>query len=285
MNKKITLFVFLIVSLMLHAQDDILKFDKDYYKCENKWIALPKKEKDSTFMYAFVYLDRSAGFTLSYEGDFLIGQEGKFKSFPKSRDSRIIYRIPDNYALLAIIPDDKIAEMGLPMQPDWLPIYREGENKTEELIRRGYHFNHVGGSDVAIPVLLKAYTKEPHAKGLEFELSYAYNATGQPEKAIEVLDKALKNDPNNFMFLRELGYAYMLLNKPEEAIRIYEKGISLSDDKFQQSEMALNAAGIYYRSKNREKFEEWAKKVKKYADKDSGYYKNILIMESNFDKQ
>ena len=90
----------------------------------------------------------------------------------------------------------------------------------------------------ALFYLHKAYKKEPHHKGLEFEIAYAYNHLGQYEKAIPILEKALKNDSKNYFFYRELGFAYSKQNKLDIAEKTYKKGISLSDNKFEKSEMA-----------------------------------------------
>ena len=124
---------------------------------------------------------------------------------------------------------------------------------------------------------------DKHAEGLEFELAYAYNATEQYEKAVSILRVAIENNPNYYFFYRELGYALIRLNKIEEAEETYLIGIKMSDDKFQQSEMAVNMAQAYFNLKNKEKFKEWAKLTKKYADKNSQYVKYIKHWEKEID--
>ncbi|MEL1242655.1 hypothetical protein AAEO56_00160 [Flavobacterium sp. DGU11] len=282
--KKIVLLLCCITALhSINAQESLLQFDKKYYECENKWVALPLTEKDTAYMIGVVYLDEQAGFTFGYEGKMTITD--KYRSHIESpRTNRMIYRIPEEYTQMAIIPDAKVQEMNLPTEPDWLPIYRKGEDEVQSQVKRGFHFNHIGGSLQAIPILLKAYAKEPHAEGLEFELAYAYNAIEQPAKAIEVLEKAIKNDPKNYMFYRELGYSYILADKFGDAEKTYKKGIAMSDNAYQQAEMAFNMAGAYYRLKDKKKFDEWVAITRKYAKEDTIYFKNLLLLESKFDK-
>ncbi len=171
--------------------------------------------------------------------------------------------------------------MKLPLLPDWLSVYREGENEISQLVRRGFIYNDLGASDLALPILLEAYKTDPHFKSLEFELAFAYNALEQPEKAIHVLESALKNDPENSLFYRELGYSYKHLKNTDKAESIYNKGISISKNDTEKAEMAFNMAGMYYEGKNKKKFDEWAVIVKKYAEKDSVYLQYLTKMETS----
>ena len=277
------LLLFIIQSSACAAKDDLV-FDKRYFECENQWIVLPKQESEQEYMVCYLYLDRSAGFTLKLQGDLTISPEGKYIFEANDESKNMIFRIPQDYVLVAILPEARRTEMNIPAQPDWVKIYREGEDDTDQLIRRGWHFNHVGASGLALSPLLKAYKRDAHAEGLEFELAYAYNAEGKFDKAIEVLNKALKKDPKNYMFFRELGYAYLHIEKVTDAEKTYKKGISLSDNRVEQSEMAFNMAGHYFKTKNKKKFDEWAAEFHKYADKDMVYYEYLEKMQEQFGK-
>lgn len=276
----ITLFSLFVCSL--NAQEK--KYDTDYFRCENQWVLLPGKPNDTINDYGFIYLDRQAGFTFNYEGRYYIKDKKQLVLLPTGSDGVVKYRLKPNTVKVEPMSDSFRELLKLPKEPDWLSIYRKGEEEIDALIKRGYHYNHVGGSDLAIPILLKAYQKNPHAETLEFELSYAYNATEQFDKTIEVLDKAIKHDPKNFWFYRELGYAYVHLDKFAKAEEIYKKGISITQEKNQQAEMALNMTGAYYRTKNRKKFDEWLSVAKKYTDENSPYYEHLQKMEANFGK-
>ena len=40
-----------------------LSFDTKYYNAVDKWIAFPKKATDTSYIFGFIYLDDTAGFT------------------------------------------------------------------------------------------------------------------------------------------------------------------------------------------------------------------------------
>lgn len=258
-------------------------FDKEYYECENKWVVFPKlNEQDSTHIYGFVYLDREAGFTFRYEGNLNIDNDGKINAVPVEQTTNLLYRIPNDFTRLAILSSKEIEEIGEQEQPEWLHVYTEKENEVSDLVKRGYHYNHIGACDMAIPLLEKAYEKAPHVHGVEFELSYAYNATGKYNEAIELLKLALKNNPEYGLFYRELGYAYIKTDNLKEAEKVYKEGIDISDDDTEKAEMAFNVAGAYWKMKNKTEFKKWAKLVREYATTDSFYIFNLDKMEVDF---
>lgn len=280
MKKIIYLIVLIILPVLsVFSQKDGLYYNKEYYQCENKWVALPQKEGENKYLYGVVYLDGTAGYTFDYQGDFTV-VNNKFVRDPKPRENSLKYRIEKSWPQLAILPDEKIKEMGLPAEPDWLKIYREGEDNTDRLYRKGFILNEIEASTEAIPVLLKAYTKDPNHDGVAFELAFAYNATEQYSKAIDLLTKAIANNPKNYMFYRELGYAYLHLNNITEAEKTYTKGVAMSTDNNQSAEMAFNMAGHYYRVKDKANFAKWATIVRKNTKEDSRFLPYISKMES-----
>lgn len=286
---KITVLAFILISNIGFAQKNTtsLKFDTKYFDAVDKWVAFPKKDTDSTYAYGFIYLDNQAGFTFDYKSKFIVDTE-KIKNIQKDSSSSIgsmKYRLETNTSLVSILSKDQISDLELPEAPKWLSIYKENSDEVGYNKNEGYHFNHVGASNLALKPLLKAYDMDPHFEGLEFELSYAYNALEEFEKAISILEKAIDNNPKNFYFYRELGYSYKNLNNIEEAEKTYLKGISASDNDFEKSEMAVNMAQSYFELRNKEKFDEWAKLTRKYAEKGARYDQFIDHFEENWDKK
>lgn len=133
--------------------------------------------------------------------------------------------------------------------------------------------------------MLKAYQKEPHYKGLEFELAFAYNALNKFDEAVPVLEKAIKNEPKNAFFHRELGYAFIHTNQVEKAEKAYRKGIEVSKRDEVKAEMAINMTQSYFKIRNRKKFDEWAKLTKKYAPDNSQFSQYIDMFEKEWDKK
>ncbi|TPN86345.1 tetratricopeptide repeat protein [Aquimarina algicola] len=232
-----------------------------------------------------MYIDEQAGFTYQLGNTFKIDSLNNY--LPKAIDSTVNskYRIEQNWKPVSIIPKEKLSELNLPAEPSWLKYYKENSNKVSYLKNIGYHYNHVGASELALDPLLKAYDIEPHFDGLEFELSFAYNHLGQYEKAILILKRAIENNPKYFYFYRELGFSYKNLNRIEKAEKTYRKGIKMSNNNFEKSEMAINMAQSYFELRNKEKFDEWAKLTKKYAKKGSRYAQFIDLFEQKWNEK
>ena len=267
-------------------ENNELKFETNFYDAVNKWVVLPKKSTDTTYTYGFIYMDISAGITFHLGGSFFIDKNNKYIGEAQPAYQMIIKRLDNpNIVKMSILGDDKVKELNLTKEPDWLSSYKFSEDSVENLKQLGYHFNHVGACEKALLYLNKGYQKEPHHKGLEFETAYAHNHLGQYDKSIPILEKALKNDSKNYSFYRELGYAYSKLNKLDMAEKTYKKGISLSDSNFEKSEMAVNMAQGYFLIKNKAKFDEWAKITKTYAEKGSQYAQYIDFFEKEWNSK
>lgn len=279
------IFVSLFVTVTAQNQDSTeLVFNSRFFDCEDKWVALQKDKSDSTYSFGFIYLDEQAGFTYNFESEFQITNTGEFKAYPRDTSTNIKLRIEPNWQLVAIIPSQRIMEMGLPIEPEWLKYYKSNPDTLVSLIKRGFHYNAVGASVHALPYLKKAYELQPHASGLEFELAYAFNALGKYDEAIDVLIEAIENDPNNYMFYREYGFALLRQDKIEEAEKIYIEGIEISDNDFEKSEMAVNMAQAYYKIRDKKNFEKWAKLTKKYSEKNSRYMQYIDYFRKDFEE-
>jgi tetratricopeptide (TPR) repeat protein len=252
------------------SNSEELNFDTKYYNAVDKWIAFPKKVADTSYSFGFIYLDDTAGFTYNYESKFIKTNSG-LKKLSREFESGLKARLTENTIDVAVLSDSQVSQLGLPKVPEWHSIYKADSTKVSYLKNIGYHYNHVGASNLALKPLKKAYSINPHYTGLEFELSYAYNALHDFTKAIPILEEAIKNDPKNFLFYRELGFALKNIDQNAKAEKIYKTGMELTDDKFQKSEMAINMAQSYYLSGNQKKFDEWAEITRKYTQKGSRF--------------
>ena len=277
-------FLFLTILFPCFCFGQTLKFETTYFDAVDKWVAFDKNDTDSSYIFGFIYIDEQAGFTFDYDSRFEITENG-LKKLPSVLDNSLKYRLSTNTAKVHILTDQELKQLNLPAQPEWLEHYKVNEKEISYLVHIGYQYNHVGASNNALIPLLEAYNKEPHFEGLEFELAYAYNATKNHEKAIEVLTKAIENQPKFFWYYRELGYAYCNLRNLEKAEKIYKKGISLSDDKNQKAEMAINMAQSYFNSKDKAKFNKWAKITKQYAEKGSQFDQYIEYWQKNWENE
>lgn len=284
---RITILALILISNIGFSQNNLteLKFDTKYYNAVDKWVAFPKRDSDSTYVYGFIYLDYQAGFTFNYETKFQMKGHELINIKKDSTVGFMKYRLKPNTSLVSVLTENQISKLNLPREPEWLSIYKERSDQVDYLKQLGYHFNHVGACKQALEPLLKAYKIKPHFDGLEFELAFAYNHLKQFEKTIPILEKAIENNPKNYYFYRELGYSYLGLNKIDKAEKIYLQGIKMSDNDFEKSEMSVNMAQAYFKVKNKMKFNEWAELTNKYAKENSQYAKYIEHFEKNWNKK
>lgn len=281
----IALFITTISSSQNITPTNQFKFETIYYDAIYKWVAFPKTETDSTYVYGYIYLDMQAGLTFNHEGTFHIDKTGKLVGSKKEPYHMVKVRLGNKTPNVALLSPTQIKELSVIPVPDWLKNYKKPIEDAESLTRTGYHLNAVGGSKKALEFLLKAYKKSPHHKGLEFELGYAYNALGQYEKAIEILNKATTHDPKNALLYKEFGYAYLNLHKLPEAEAIYKRGVEIAIDKELSCEMAINMANYYFIQKSKDKFNEWANLVKQNASPNSQYIKYIEFFEKEWESK
>ena len=287
MNKKaiyILCAVFFIPSFSF-AQPALneLKFDSKYYEAVDSWIAFPKTQADTAYTLGYIYIDQQAGFTFDYLSNFIVTDNG-LKKLPREFEESLKSRLSPNTINVAILSEEQISELELPTEPSWLKFYKEDSNTVSYLKNIGYHYNHVGASKLAIEPLLKAYDKDPHFEGLEFELAFAYNATQKYAKAIEILERAIGNNSEDHLFYRELGFAYKYTNRIEEAESTYKKGIEISDNNFTKAEMAVNMTQSYFQLRDKNKFEEWATLTRKYSEEGSRFSQIIEYFEQNWNQ-
>lgn len=284
-NTVRALVLFICFSGIAQNAPTDLKFDKKFYETLDQWVVFPKKDVDSLYLFGYVYLDQQAGFTFNLESSFHVLKNGKFKAIPKDPAAYVKFRLePDKTATVSLLSLQRQQELALPKEPDWLQYYKTS-TEMERMKNTGFHLNHIGASRQALDYLLPAYEKEPHYKGLEFELAFAYNVLSEYDKAVAVLEKALVKDPTNYYLYKELGYAYINLKQNDKADATYKKGISASEKNDIRAEMAINMAQAYYMAKDKARFAEWAAITRKYAAAESEYVKYLEKFEKELAKQ
>jgi tetratricopeptide (TPR) repeat protein len=280
---KYILVLALLFSLHTHAQTKLV-FDRANAQCEDQWVAYQKNEKDTSYIFGFIYIDFQAGLTFHYEGTFKIESNGKFTPSRPDGSNITKVRLEPRNGIIAIIPEEKFGELGIEAVPEWLKIYKGDENSIQRLHKWGYFYNAFGLSSKALTYLEKAYASNPKYPGVEFELGYAYNAVGQFAKAAEILTPAIAASPKECYLYKELSFAYIQLNKIDDASKVAYKGIEACNEKRTQAEIAFNVAGKYFRDQDSSNFKLWAAETKKWADKDDLFYKYLAEMESKLNK-
>ncbi len=240
-----------------------IQFETDYFNAVDRWVVLPQKTPELNYLLGYVYLDEIVGFTFTFYGELSIDSFSNWKLQPNSPYYIVKKTLDMKTPPIYILKDEQITALNLPEKPLWLKLFDDRQKTPEELVLVGYHYNKVQKSDLALPILESAFSLNPKAKNLIFELAFAYNSLGTYEKAIPLLKTELKQDAKNYMLYRELGYALLQINEFEEAEKVYELGMKMCPNTNQQREMAIDMAQTFFAIKDEKRFEKWATILRK----------------------
>jgi tetratricopeptide (TPR) repeat protein len=277
-------FPFILVTFIttaIHAQTN-LKFEKRFVESEDKWVAFPI-DKDSSYMYGFIYIDDMAGLTLNYEGNFKITQTGTF--IPKKIDSsNFKIRLRPNKVVVAFIPENKFAELQIPAIPEWLKYYKKDTTSIKRLYDWGYRYNGWDLCAKALTYLERAQKIDPKYKGLAVELAFSYNCLSQFDKAISILNAAIHDNPTDAYFYKELIYAQIKSGNLELAAETCKKSILVCKDTSHNAENCYNLLHNFYLKKDKKNFNLWLAETKKWTSSNTSLTESVKTMEEDFSK-
>ena len=276
------LLTFLTLFTTTVQAQSILKFDKRFVHCEDKWVAF-QLDKDSSHSYGFIYIDAQAGLTLNYEGKFKISSTGSF--LPEKLDStNLKIRLKPNNVQVAIIPESKFEELQIPAIPEWLKYYKTDTASIERLYRWGYMYNGWNECAKALTYLEKAEKLNPNFKGLSVELAFSYNCLNEFDKAILVLQNALNANPTDAYTNKELIYAQLKSGQLDKAAESCKKAIEVCPDKTYNGENCYNLLHSYYLKKDKKNFNLWLPETKKWTSANADMTRSIKVMEEELSK-
>ena len=132
--------------------DTTIKFDWRYSQCENKWVIFPGTSSNN-YRFGFIYLDEMAGFTFHMSGAFSVeGNKYVIDTAMESmlKTAMIKTRLQPNTRKVALLSEARRKELQLPVVPDWLDIYQSHTDTMKRNVKWGWHYNHVGESEIAV---------------------------------------------------------------------------------------------------------------------------------------
>ena len=268
---------------------EILRLDKRFVHCINKWVVFSYDKKDNSFAYGYVYPNSPQGISLRYMGTISIDSTDKFipnNKFDSLHTMMTIRLSPEKYKgkIVGIIPTDRLKEIGVEEFPDEYKFYKNDTVSITGLYNRGFLFNAWEECSDALTYLQKANKLNPNFEGLAVELAYSYNCLEQYDKATEVLKDALSTTPDNCYYYKELVFSLKNSNKQKEAEEVAIKAISICKDNLIRAEMAFNIALVYYKVKDMHKLKKWIDEAKKYPHNNKQMIDGIRIMEAELNK-
>ncbi len=267
----------LLSPFFLFAQSK-LDFKKRFIQAENKWVALPA-DTSGSHAYGFVYTDPTAGLTLDFQGSFKVNTDNTYAVKKKESDSQMKYRIQPNNTLVAIIPENKLAELGVSKVPEWLKSYQTDTVSSSYFYNKGYSYNAWNECEIALAQLKKAYQKDPNHKGLRTEMAFSYNCLERYQEAITILKQALKDNPVDAYAVKELIFSQVKNGAVDEALSTYKEFAKKNVNNPYNNENAYNILHGYYIKNDTENFNKWLTETQIANDKQ--FAPNIIQMKKD----
>lgn len=260
----------LLLASAAAAEPIPFSFTKRASDFEGRWVVLPPQQGKDELLFAFVYVDPQAGFTLDVGGKLKVDAQGKYVRVPdaNAEKARFMVRLDaQRNPPAAPLPKAALEQLGLEETPELMKFYADRSDPLTHKVTWGRHYNHVGACGQALTFLEPAYKEKPDAKGLVFELSYAYNALGRFDDALAVLKEAVARRPEDVLLGSELAYAYVNSGQMQPAIALYLKLIPLCAESqmLTKSEMAMNLSAAYERLGDKASAEKWRANAKAWA--------------------
>lgn len=272
---RVTVLALILISNIGFSQNNPtnLEFDTKYYNAEDKWVAFPKSDKDSSHSYGIIYFDERRGFTFRFRGRFKVEEEKLIKqnltAQEVDRGKNLygnLYYLRPGTKLVCVLNENQVQSLNLPIKPEWLNHYHKDSVNIEYKFRLGLELKRAGAYGLALKRLLEAYEIDPHYEYLEMHLSEVYNNLGRYKEAIEILQKAIKNDSQRPVILYSyLTYSLVKLDKIDEAEKITYEGVKILETDNNKFSVAAQMALEFSILGNQDKFDEWISIAIKFA--------------------
>ncbi|MGC4103770.1 tetratricopeptide repeat protein [Ferruginibacter sp.] len=252
-----------LLTFKLTAQVD-LKFDKRFVESEDKWVAFGM-DKDSSYIYGFIYIDEQAGLTFNREGKFKINSDHTF-AVEKLKEANIKVRLQPNNVKVAWIPAAVYKDLQIESVPDWLKFYKTDTTSAKRLYKWGYMYNGWELCSKALTYLIRAKQIAPDYEGLNVELAFSYNCLGEYNNAEQILEEEIKVNPTNAYVNKEYIYTVTKTKNIDKATTQFLKSITTIKDRTYNAENCFNILQYFYIAKDKKNFNTWYNELKKWPN-------------------
>lgn len=257
-----------------------LTFDLPYYEAVDQ-LALLQTQTEGTYLVGYVYIDETAGFTLELMGKLAESEQGLRDVDPPVEEKMSLkMRIPKQEIMVAVLNDEQKSQLGIGDKPEWLLWDQARTEQVSYLKNIGFHYNAVGASHLALPLLRKAYDQDAQFDGLLFELAYSLNATGAHGEAADLIESHSKKVLKDDYVIKEYGFALTHADRLDDADKIYRKALRQFDSDTLKAEAAFNMVQAYFHQGDQKKFKYWLKRFKKHAEAGTQMYDVVQYFES-----
>lgn len=259
--KKLTITFLTIFSLQIIAQVKVpadFKFTTPFYEALNQYIVFSPRLEDKDLSVGVPYFDPSAGYSYRYFGTLKF-ESGKLSFAPADANSSLIARWQNLDLKVAVLSDERVKEIKLPLEPEFLISYRTDKLDRDFLVDQLGFQNGAGYSNLALPKLEQLRKENYRSEQFYFELAFAYNALNQPSKAEEAIIEAEKNNFKSELMIKEMHYALLHQNKLIPAADYLESNFKNFKSKNYKSESIVNQIINFSNQKDDVNTEKWIK--------------------------
>lgn len=279
--QKLLFFGLLLSSIFIFSQEQPkdLQFNTAFVDAENQYIVMPIKPEQSEFMFGLVYFDQHSGYNFQYLGDFKL-ENGKYLKIPKENETSgmWIYRWDHLGLKVALLPKNRIAELGLETTPSFLESYKSSDPIEEQIVNKASSMNGAGVSNLALPHLEKLDKENYKSAKFFFELAFAYNALGKFAEAEKTSEKAINNGFLDDLIRKEYLFALVNQNKLDVAEKFLNANLEKYENEDNKVESIINFIALNNHFKKKDQAKKWLQILKSEVATDR-YQKQIEQLE------
>ncbi|MRJ08745.1 hypothetical protein EDL99_07685 [Ornithobacterium rhinotracheale] len=215
MRKNIFLLLFLFCITNTFAQKDWEKLPMT--ECEDRWVVTNNGGLDDSM--GFVYMDAYKGITLNYVGSIKKDENGKF-SFKEDSKKEVVFHIK-NPSTVYLVPDEVLAQLGLPKKPKWLSAYKVGDHDIKGLYAMGKAYFKYDMRDKALKYLKKVEEKDENYQKVQYYLTRISWDLHDYEETYVHAKKFYDANTEDCYAMMLLGSAYARIAKISDAEQMY----------------------------------------------------------------
>lgn len=261
-NKVYTLLpLFYLHSILGQNKQPDTLIHTDYFNAVHHWVVLPQNLPSVSYWLGYVYADPHQGFTFVFEDELTLNARGIWKRCHRE-NAHILRLILDAKSPKLWLLDTKtLQKLKLKAPPLWLEVMHY---EAETWIESARKFMAHGQYAEAVYGFEQAFRQNAQIPNLNFELALALNSIERYPQCIRHVLGCIAQKPDDYRLYREMGYALVQMHQPQEAEKVYEQGLQVCQQNEQRREMALDMAQTFYRLRDQERFEKWAKILRQF---------------------
>lgn len=250
------------------TSNSFMKFDKEFYECENKWVFIPINNESRFYFFDFIFLDPKNGFSRYLGGTVMFNEYGDITFLVRQDDmhNRIV-TLSKSTKRFSVIPEKILDRLNLqkdtPPREFKMPKF---DNPIKHDLKFAQQLNEIGENLKALSILEKIKKQSPNEEGLQLELMTAYNVLQNYDEVLKIGKPESDKRPENILLQNELAFAYFKKGEYDSALQIYNSIFNKFPDseKLKKQRIAIVLSKIYMSKSDIDSSGIWLKKSFEY---------------------